>query len=133
MPSREKSALKPLNMCFSDFVCEQSRKSSDPVVFTRDFLQYLYIFSPIKCMFYGNYVLCVLLGKAEARGNGCGQTIVLERRGEKSKKTEGEKRQNGKVKALSEFESFTYVHTHTYVHAHMHKHTLGLFQLRCCV
>lgn len=59
MPLREKSELKPLNMCFSDFVCEQSRKSLDPVVFTRDFHQYLYIFSPIKCMFYGNYVLCV--------------------------------------------------------------------------
>lgn len=49
------SALKLLDMCFS----EQRNKSLDPLLLTRHFLQSLYISSPIKCMFYGNYALCV--------------------------------------------------------------------------
>lgn len=46
---------------------------------------------------------CVLLGKAETEGNGCGQTIVLEREGgkhEEDRRAEQEK--NGKI--LYEFE-----------------------------
>lgn len=42
-------------------------------------------------------VCCVLLGKAETKGNGCGQTVVLERE-ENMKKTDGQERgKNGKI------------------------------------
>lgn len=47
---------------------------------------------------------CVLLGKAETEGNGCGQTIVLEREGgkhEEDRRAEQGKK-NGKI--LYEFE-----------------------------
>lgn len=57
----------------------------------------------------------------------------LKERREKQEEDRGGEKAKWKSKALSEFESFTYVQMHTYVHAHMHKHTLGLFQLRCCV
>lgn len=46
---------------------------------------------------------CELLGKAEAKGNGCGQTIVLEREEERKarRNTEGQKRKKWKSNTLS--------------------------------
>ncbi len=70
-------------MCFSDFVCEQRRKSLDPVVFTRTFSS-IYISSLPLNSCSMETMCCVLLGKAEAKGNGCGQTIVLEREQERN-------------------------------------------------
>lgn len=47
----------------------------------------------------------MLLGKAEAKGNGCGQTIVLEREEERNtrRRQRGRREKNGKVKHF-EFE-----------------------------
>lgn len=48
-----------INMKASEHVffrlCVRGKSFLDPVVFIRDFLQCLYIFSSIKCMFGGKY------------------------------------------------------------------------------
>lgn len=59
------------------------------------FLHYLYIFSLLLKVRSMETVCRVLLGKAETKGNGCGQTVVLEREGGKHEEDrragEGEK------------------------------------------
>lgn len=70
-------------------------KSFNPLLF----LQYLYIFS-LRLNACSMETMCrMLLGKAETEGNGCGQTVVLER--ERGKHEEdrraGKGEKNGKT------------------------------------
>ena len=63
---------------------------------------------------------CVLLGKAEAKGNGCGQTIVLER--EERNARRGQRGiKNGKAECFLNLNDLP-IHMHTYVCTHALRH-----------
>lgn len=76
----------------------------------------------------------VLLGKAKAKGNGCGQTIVLER-GEESKARsredrEGEAGGEKKVKHFSEL-SLNRLPVNACTHTYVHTQTKKCITVRC--
>lgn len=90
------------------------------VLFTRDFLKYLYIFSPIKRMFYGKYVLCVA---RQSRGGGkwlwSGHGPWKRKRDQsKGRRTEMAKRKKRKIKNFLIWIIWTNAHTHTHARSH---------------
>lgn len=70
---------------------------------------------------------CVLLGKAEAKGNGCGQTIVLEREQERNiRRRQRGREENGKAThspSLSDLPMYACTHVCKCTHEDIHINT----------
>lgn len=76
-----------LDMCFSE-------QSKTHFILQEDFSS-VYISSVPLNVCSMETMCCVLLGMAETKGNGCGQTIVLE--GEEKRKTQRQRRRQEKM------------------------------------